>query len=408
MQLMTPTDEGELSTLLEEASAAGRPLELIGRGSKRDYGRPQQVEAEISMEAFSGVRFYEPEELVLSVGASTSMVEIESLLDAHHQMLAFEPMNMAPLLSGALQAGRPDSLGGVVACNLSGPRRPKAGAARDHVLGLAGVNGAGACFKTGGRVVKNVTGYDLCKLLSGSMGTLAALTEITVKVLPRPEKTRTLLYFGLGVEQANALFVQALGSAYDVSAAAHLTEALAPSSAVDLVSAARTSVTALRLEGPEPSVMARQAGLTALLSAFGKPGEELHAKRSLSFWREVRDCHPFADRQGRSIWRLSLPPSRAAEVISALSAKPEEYLLDWGGGLLWLARPGDEASSEVLEEILSRVGGFGVLVAAETASRAVLPSFLPQVPARAALAARIKNALDPKGILNPGRLYAGI
>ncbi|MEQ8651191.1 MAG: FAD-binding protein [Kiloniellales bacterium] len=408
MQRLTPTDERELSALFEDASGAGRPLELIGRGSKRNYGRPQQVEAEVSLEAFSGIGFYEPEELVLSAGAATPMVEIESQLDAHKQMLAFEPMNLAPLLSGSLEGPRPDSLGGVVACNLSGPRRPRSGAARDHVLGLAGVNGAGACFKTGGRVVKNVTGYDLCKLLSGSLGTLAALTEVTVKVLPRPEKIRTLLYFGLGLEQANALFVKALGSAYDVSAAAFLPETLAAGSAVDLISDARASVTALRLEGPEPSVMARQAGLTALLSSFGKPGEELHASRSLAFWREIRDCHPFVERNARSIWRLSLPPSRAAEVVAALSAKPEDCFLDWGGGLLWLARSGAETSTEDLDAVLGRVGGFGTLVAGETASRAALPAFLPQVSGRTALSRRIKEALDPKGILNPGRLYAGI
>ncbi len=408
MQRLTPTDEGELSALLEEASAAGRPLELIGRGSKRDYGRPQQVEAEISLEAFSGIRFYEPEELVLSAGAATPMAEIESLLDENQQMLAFEPMNMAPLLTGSLAGGRPDSLGGVVACNLCGPRRPKAGAARDHVLGLRGVNGAGACFKTGGRVVKNVTGYDLCKLLSGSLGTLAALTEITVKVLPRPEKTRTLLYFGLDLPRANALFVKAMGSAYDVSAASYLSEVSAGESGVDLVSATKSSVTALRLEGPEPSVTARQAGLTALLSEIGQPGEELHAKRSFSFWREVRDCLPFAQMAGRSIWRLTLPPSRAADLVAALSVAPEDCYLDWGGGLLWLARSAEETEIQELQTALGRVGGFGMLVAADAATRAALPSFIPQASGPTALAARIKEALDPKGILNPGRLYAGI
>ncbi len=407
MERLIPKDEGELSSLLEEASAAGRPLEVIGRGSKRSFGRPQQVEAELSLEAFTGVRFYEPEELVLSVGAATPMAEIDALLEETGQVLAFEPMDLGPLLSGKDGEARSDSLGGVVACNLSGPRRPKAGAARDHVLGLAGVNGEGAQFKTGGRVVKNVTGYDLCKLMSGSLGTLAAMTEITVKVLPRAEKTRSLLFFGLDAAQATALFVKAMGSAYDVSAAAHLPKPLALKSGVDLVSGAEASVTALRLEGPEPSVLARQAGLTALLSEIGVVGEELHAMRSRHFWREVRDCRAFVGRSDKAIWRVALPPARLADAVQQLSLASEDYFCDWGGGLLWMARS-EEGSSDNLAAQIEALGGYATLVAAETGARAALPTFLPQDPGRSALAARIKEALDPKGILNPGRLYAGL
>ncbi len=407
MQRLTPKDESELIALLEEANSATRPLELIGRGTKRSYGRPLQVEAEVSLEAFSGVRFYEPEELVLSAGAATPLAEIEALLEEKHQMLAFEPMDLHPLLSGEIGEERQDSLGGVVACNLSGPRRPRAGAARDHVLGLVGVNGEGARFKTGGRVVKNVTGYDLCKLLSGSQGTLAALTEITVKVLPRPEKTRSLLYYGLTAEQASALFTRAMGSAYDLSAAAHLPEPLAAQSGVDLVSGPRKSVTALRLEGPEPSVMARQAGLTAWLAEWGEPGEELHAKRSLAFWREVRDCHALVGRKQARIWRVSLPPAAAIAFLRALKVAPQDFYLDWGGGLLWLADSNGDGDLRALERQLKALGGYATLVRAEAADRAALPAFLPQAPEAAKLAGRVKAALDPKGILNPGRLYAG-
>ena len=408
MQPAQPQDESELSALLEEASKEERPLEVIGRASKRDYGRPLQVEGSVQLEAFSGVRFYEPEELVLSVGAATPMAEIETLLDTQKQLLAFEPMDLAPLLSGAMAERRTDSIGGVVACNLAGPRRPKAGAARDHVLGVEGVSGEGARFKTGGRVVKNVTGYDLCKLLSGSFGTLAAMTQITLKGLPRAEKTRTLLFFGLEASTATALFTRAMGSAYEVSAAAHLPEPLAAVSRVDPIREAGGSVTAVRLEGPTPSVMARQAGLRRLLGDLAALGGELHAQRSLQFWREIRDCHPFVGRSDCAIWRLSLPPAKAVEALAALAPAPADAFLDWGGGLLWLARPQQLPEIPGGEALLAALGIHATLVKADAAVRAAQPFFLPRLPATTLLAERIKQSFDPKRVLNPGRLYSGL
>ncbi|GAB5467428.1 MAG: FAD-binding protein [Rhodospirillales bacterium] len=408
MEMQTPQDEAGLSEALTKASTEGRPLELLGRGSKRAYGRPLQVADSLSLAAFSGVTLYEPEELVLSAGAATPMAEIEELLEESGQMLAFEPADLGPLLDGKSHAQRGDSLGGVIACNLSGPRRPKAGAARDHVLGMKGVTGEGACFKTGGRVVKNVTGYDLCKLLSGSFGTLAAITEITVKVLPRPEKTRTLLYHGLDAAAANRLFTKALGSAYDVSGAAFLPAAVAGASAVDLISGAGRSVAALRLEGPAPSVMARQAGLTAYLAELAEPVEELHAQRSRTFWREVRDCLPFAQRSTVAVWRLSLPPAAAAAALADLAPGEGDFFLDWGGGQLWLACPESTPEPDGLAALLDRIGGHATLVRASESLRASLPVFMPQPAALSALAGRIKQSMDPKSVLNPGRLYAGL
>ncbi len=408
METATPRDEAELAEALSEASGGGRPLELVGRGSKRSLGRSTQVAASLSMASFTGVRFYEPEELVLSVGAATPMVEIEALLEEQGQMLAFEPADLGPLLNGETKESRGDSLGGIVACNLSGPRRPKAGAARDHVLGVKGVTGEGACFKTGGRVVKNVTGYDLCKLLSGSFGTLAAITEVTLKVLPRPQKTRTLLFFGLTETEAAALFRTAMGSAYDISAAAYLPAPLASRSGVDLVADPNRSVTALRLEGSAPSVAARQAGLLALLAALATCGEELHAMRSLDFWREVRDCRPLVGREGSAIWRLSIPPASAAAMLRALSPAEEDYFLDWGGGLIWLARPEDAPEPIAFGAFLERLGGHAMLVRANDGLRATLPLFLPEHLELEVLAGRIKDSFDSKRVLNPGRLYAGL
>ncbi|MEO1191513.1 MAG: glycolate oxidase subunit GlcE [Pseudomonadota bacterium] len=408
MESHKPQDESQLAEILSEASAKGTPLELEGLGSKRGFGRPFQADGTLSLAAFSGVSLYEPEELVLTAGAATPLAEIEPLLEEAGQMLAFEPADYGPLLSGQASDRRLDSLGGLIACNLSGPRRPKAGAARDHVLGLRGVTGQGACFKTGGRVVKNVTGYDLCKLLTGSFGTLAAMTEITVKVLPRPEKTRSLLFSGLSAETANQLFNRALGSAYDVSGAAHLPAPLAAASNIDLVSGLGEAVTALRLEGPEPSVMARQAGLTALLAALAAPVEELHATRSLAFWKALRDAQPFVSRAKTAIWRLSLPPASGAAAVAALDLDDSDYWLDWGGGLLWLACPESAPQPPALAATLQALGGHATLVRANEGLRAALPVFMPQAEGVAALAGRIKASLDPKAVLNPGRLYAGL
>ena len=201
------------------AAAEEQPLEIIGCGSKRGLGRPVQAANSLDLSGLSGITLYEPEELVLSARAGTKLSQIEAALEEQNQMLAFEPANLAPLLGD--EAGEA-SIGGVLACNLSGPRRIKAGAARDHFLGVESASGRGELFKSGGRVVKNVTGYDLCKLLCGSYGTLAVMTDVTVKVLPRPEKTYSVLLLGLDDATAVQAMSRALGSPHEVSGAAHL------------------------------------------------------------------------------------------------------------------------------------------------------------------------------------------
>ena len=214
--VLEPRTAAELAAAVRESAG---PLELLGAGSKRGLGRPVNSGQHLDLSHLSGIRLYEPEELVLTAGAGTRLAEIEQALAAKRQMLAFEPPDLGPLYG--MPAGE-GTLGGMLACNLAGPRRPKAGAARDHFLGALAVNGQGEIFKTGGQVVKNVTGYDLCKLLAGSFGTLAALAEVTVKVLPAPEHERSLLLPGLEDAAAVAIMTRALGSAAEVSGAAHL------------------------------------------------------------------------------------------------------------------------------------------------------------------------------------------
>src|SRR6266513_640218 len=187
MSRVAPADLCELRDAVGEALAAEEPLELVAGGSKRGLGRPLQLPRYFDLSGITGIRDYQPSELVLTAAAATPIEEIERALAAAGQMLPFEPPDWGALLGLSTSAARRRTLGGVLACNLTGPRRIKAGAARDHFLGFRGVSGRGEVFKAGGKVVKNVTGYDLCKLIAGSYGTLAALEEVTVKVLPRPE-----------------------------------------------------------------------------------------------------------------------------------------------------------------------------------------------------------------------------
>ena len=248
-----PRDAKDVEAAVQWALAQKKSLEIVGHGTKRSLGRPAQVDATLDLSGLTGVTLYEPEELVLSARAGTPLAEIEALLDAKAQQLAFEPMDYGPLLGGL--PGQ-QTIGGVLAANMSGPRRIKAGAARDHFLGFSAVSGRGEPFKSGGRVVKNVTGYDLCKLMAGSWGTLAAMTDVTVKTLPRPETEASVLVLGLAPARAADAMAAAMGSSCDVSGAAHLSAELALRASDDL--AIGHSVTALRLEGVAPSVAHRK------------------------------------------------------------------------------------------------------------------------------------------------------
>jgi glycolate oxidase FAD binding subunit len=273
---------------------------VLGRGSKRALGRPVQASRNLDLSALTGITLYEAEELVLSARAGTPLAEIEAVLAEKHQQLAFEPGDLGPLFGAA--AGR-GSIGGMLACNLAGSRRIKAGAARDHFLGATAVSGRGEAFKAGGRVVKNVTGYDLCKLLAGSHGTLALMTDVTVKVMPAPEKTRTVLLLGLDDPGARAAMTRALQSSHEVSGAAHLPAAIAARSAVSYVARAGGAVTVLRVEGPGPSVDYRCAALREDLADLAE-SEELHSMNSAALWRELRDVAPFAGQPERPLWRV--------------------------------------------------------------------------------------------------------
>lgn len=412
-ELLQPTTAEAAREAVAWALAEEAPLEIAGAGSKRELGRPMQTSHRLELSGLTGVSLYEPEELVLSAAAGTPLAEIEGLLAEHDQQLAFEPADYGPLY------GRPagaQTIGGVIACNLAGPRRIKAGAARDHFLGVHAVNGRGEAFKAGGRVVKNVTGYDMCKLLAGSHGTLAVLTEVTIKVMPAPEKTRTLLATGLDDAAAARVMSEALRSPHEVSAAAHLPRALAAASGVSYVKGAGAAVTAVRVEGPGPSVDHRSAALRERIAAglgAGQGVEELHSRNSAAFWRELKDAAPLGGRADDALWRISVPPLAGPGVVAAIAEKLDvAAFYDWGGGLVWLALPadaaGDAGAAPVREAVAQAGSGHAALIRAPLATRAAVPVFQPQPPALAGLSARIKESFDPRGILNPGRMYAGV
>jgi len=399
---LKPRDARDVEEAVRWAVSDGKALDVVGQGSKRAIGRPSQTDLTLDVSGLTGVTLYEPEELVLSAKAGTPIAEIEALVDKHGQQLAFEPADYGPLFGQAAGQG---TIGGVVAANLSGPRRIKAGAARDHVLGASAVTGRAETIKTGGRVVKNVTGYDLCKVLSGSWGTLAVMTDITIKVLPKPETEATVVVEGLSDAQACAAMTAATGSSADVSGAAHLPDHVASWFAGLKAEAA----TVLRLEGVAPSVQHREGQLAALMKTFG-PVSILDAAASRAVWRDIRDVKAFAvaSARHRPVWRISTAPAQAHRLVDLITPAAQMFY-DWAGGLVWLGMPyEDEPDAGSVRMAVGELGGHATLIRAPAAVRAAVDVFQPEPPGLRALSHRVKESFDPKGVLNPGRMWAGI
>jgi glycolate oxidase FAD binding subunit len=319
---------------------------------------------------------------VLTARPGARLKDLAKLVASEGQMLAFEPPRLVKLLGSA---GEP-TLGGALAANLSGPRRIRAGAARDHLLGFSAVSGRGEVFKAGGKVVKNVTGYDLSKLMAGSWGTLAVLTEVTIKVLPRPKTEATLLIFGLRDAAAIEAMAAAMAAPAEVSGAAHLPDVAAQRPPLK----AEMSVTALRLEGFEKSVRARIDSLAAALKGFGRV-EALDAVHSRQFWTQVREVEVFRG-DPRPLWRVSVPPAQGGRIGEAVG----EALYDWGGGLLWV--PSHDGAG--VRAAARAAGGHAQLWRGEAEG----PAFTPLEGPLGSLSERVKAAFDPQGILNPGRM----
>ncbi|MFL5260381.1 MAG: glycolate oxidase subunit GlcE [Hyphomicrobiales bacterium] len=396
-QVLRPRDEAELVAAIEGAIGAGVPLEVVGSGTKHALGRPMQTGATLDLSAFTGISLYESDELVITAGAATPLSDIQEAVASRNQMLAFEPPDFSRLL-GSRHAG---TIGGVLAAALSGPRRLKAGAVRDHVLGTSCVSGRGEAFKAGGRVVKNVTGYDLPKLMAGSFGTLAALTSVTFKVMPRPESEETLSFAGLDDAAAIRLMSAAMQSSAEVSAAAHLPADVAPSFGLS------TAATLLRLEGLKPSIDHRRDILVKLLKDRGAP-DVLDAPLSREMWAGIRDVQPFAQSR-RAVWRISVPPTDGAATLERIRRRGVDVsgYYDWAGGLIWADVPATDDACEMA--IRSAFGsGHATLIRAPEHVRSHAGVFQPQERALSELTKRVKAAFDPEGVLNLGRMYRGV
>lgn len=386
------------------ALAEGKRLDVIGQGSKHVIGRPSQTDLTLDVSGLSSVTLYEPEELVLSARAGTPIAEIEKLVAGKGQELAFEPLDYGPMLG--LPPGR-GTIGGVLASNLAGPRRIKAGAARDHFLGFTAVSGRGETFKSGGRVVKNVTGYDLCKLLAGSFGTLAVMTDVTIKTLPRAETEVTVMVLGLDDRSACEAMAEAMGSSCEVSGAAHLPSHI--SAHFDGLHALTQPATVFRLEGVGPSIAHRRDVLAAMMEPHATV-ETMDETGSRILWRSIRDATPFGHglEADRVLWRVSVPPTRGFELAEMVSTGAQMFY-DWAGGLIWIGMPhAEDAGALQLRDAVAILGGHATLIRAPAAIRAVVDVFEPQDGGVAALTKRVKDSFDPKGVLNPGRMWAGV
>lgn len=406
MTSIRPSDVPDLVETVSQAVATGQPFEIVGGGTKRTLGRPSVADHRLDLGAFDSVVDYDPSELVITAQAAAPLAAIEAQLRAQGQMLAFEPPDWRGLLASE---GEP-TLGGAIACNLSGPRRVRAGAARDHLLGFSAVNGWGEAWKAGGRVVKNVTGYDMGKLQAGAYGTLSVLTEISVKVLPRPETSATLVLWGLADDVAIPLLATALNSPHEVTAAAHLPPSASGRCGVDGTAGATAAMTAIRLEGHRPSVNYRVAALRDLLGGADRLGD----RDSDDLWQAIGAVGSLIADAGRVVWRICPTPSAAPALLGRVRASlaSAEGFYDWGGGLLWLALDGAEAGTDcgaaTVRAAVAAAGGHATLIRAPASVRATVSVFEPAGASRAALARRVKASFDPHAILNPGRMQEGL
>lgn len=379
-EIFRPSSAAQVREIARLAVEGRLGLRILGHGSKPGQGAPVAADYALDLSRLSGIVSYQPEELVLRAGAGTPMTELLEALRERRQHLGFEPPDWGPLYGAAPGRG---TIGGALACNASGPRRFSAGAARDHFLGFAAVNGRGEEFRAGGAVVKNVTGYDLPKLFAGSHGRLGIMTEVTIKVLPAPADAATLMVRDLTDEAALRALRLAAASPLELSGLAHLPAGIGETGAR----------TIFRLEGPMASVTERLSRLKILLQEFG-PCESPGAAAAREIWRQIRDAEFFV-KETQPLWRISAPPASGAEIAARIGAG--RYFFDWAGGLIWLLS--EDAAG--VRGAVNATGGHATLFRAPDALRGSVPVLHPQPPALAALEQRVREAFDPFGIFNP-------
>lgn len=388
---LLPTDEAGVQDAVASAAAARETLWVQGNATKASMLRPIEAARVLSTAGLSGITLYSPSELIISARAGTPIADIEAALAERGQQLTAEPPDLSRIFG---VSGKPQTIGGITATNLSGPRRVAWGAMRDHVMGIRAVSGRGEIIHSGGRVLKNVTGLDLCKLFTGSHGTLGVITEVTLKVLPAAATSATLVLPGLDAVAGVAALSAALGSPYGISGAAWLPKGTGFDGPVGLV----------RIEDFVPSVLYRTEKLRRELNIPG--ADILDETASRAIWTAVRDVSPLPS--GEAVWRVSVRPSAGPGVLAAVAPAGLAGFLDWGGGLVWLSGPASPETHRQVEAAARAADGTWMLLHAPDGLRTTVDVVPPEVPALAAITRRIKASLDPAGVLNPGRIYAGL
>lgn len=396
--MLIPATEAQAADIIRDHAARGHPLKITGGNTRGEIGNPVETVETLSSTGLSGISAYNPAEMVMTAWAGTPVSVIEAALAETGQMMAFEPIDHRPVMG---TTGEP-TIGGVFATNASGPRRFTAGAARDHLLGLRFVNGRGEIVKAGGRVMKNVTGLDLVKVLAGSHGTLALLTEITFKVLPRPKTAATIVLSGLDDAEATAAMAAAMALPVEVSGAAHLPESVRGRFLEGHLPDGPATV--LRLEGLEASVRVRAEKLAEAMRGRASVAH-LNADETATLWREIRDVKPYADGTTRPLWRVSVAPSEGHKLVAALRLEAGiDAFYDWQGGLVWMRMEADAEDVTLRRYIKALGGGHATLMRGPESLRRTVPAFEPLAPAVAQLQQAVKAKFDPQGIFNPGRM----
>ena len=402
-QIFKPKNLKEISSIIKECYKKNIPLEIVGLRSKKNIGRNFQAEKTLDLSNYSGIIEYKPEELYIKVKAGTPLSEIKLALDKNNQQLAFEPNDFGPIFLGRNNEG---SIGGVISCNFSGPRRFKVGSARDHILGFQGVNGKGDIIKSGGTVVKNVTGYDLCKILSGSFGTLTVLTEVSIKVLPKAPSSKTLVIDNPHLIKSLEYLGKSLSSSSDPSGGVFYPEYFRNNFTFNDLTT-EGPITAIRVEGPDDSVNHRIKNLSKELKISNEEFVILETEQSNIFWEKTKNLQVFSGLK-TNLLRVVVPPSETFEVINKLKIYDIKYFIDWGGSLIWIEL--NEVSSKILKniiEIVKIVGGYLTVIKIEENLKASVDVFTID-PIKYKITEKIKKSFDPKRILNPGKMYSGI
>lgn len=398
MNELIPATEAEAADIIRTHAQSGTALAISGGNTRSGFGNAVAAGARLRSTGLTGIVSYNPGEMVMTASAGTTVAEVEQALAASGQMMTFEPMDHRPLMG---TSGEP-TIGGVFAANVSGPRRLLAGAARDSLLGVRFVNGRGEIIKAGGRVMKNVTGLDLVKLMAGSHGTLGFITEVTFRVPPAPKTEETVVLSGLNDEEAAKAMASAMALSVEVSGAAHLPLTVAWKYLAGKLPEGEATV--LRIEGLESSVPHRVEKLASAMAALGRVSR-LRKQESRQLWREIRDVVPYADGTEKPIWRVSVAPDIGHQLVAALRLEAGvDACYDWQGGLVWMRMEAEPEAALLRRYIQALGGGHATLLRASAAARAQTPAFEPQPEAITLLSRRMKEKFDPEGIFNPGKM----